>query len=133
MRGRRSYRPVDRGLEELVVELAGYAERHREIEMPNPKAVDAIDCGNRISVVDPLRSLYLAEERAALVGRKKFVGNGARAVAIMGDLERHAAPAFRVILHGVDYRARLLRGPDHRKHDALRSHIHGTGNVVVLP
>ena len=67
----------DRVGEDLVAELAGNAERHRQIEMADPKAIDAVDRRHRVGVLDALRRLDLAEQRGAAVGGRELVGDGA--------------------------------------------------------
>ena len=101
--------------------------------MADPQAIDAVDGRDRIGVLDPFRRLDLAEQRRALVGRGELVGDRARPVAVMRDLQRHAALALRVILHAIDDAAGLLGRADHRQHDAFGAHVAGAGDVVVVP
>ena len=125
-------RLVDRLLEVLVVELAGNAERDREVEMADPQAVDAVDGGDRIGVLDAVGRLDLAEERRALVGRGELVGDRARPIAVVRHLERHAAHALGIVLHRIDDVPRFVGRADHRQHQALGAHVHGAGDVMVL-
>ena len=92
----------------LIAELAGNAERHRQVEMPDPQAVDAVDRRHRVGVLHALRRLDLAEQGRAPVGGSELVGDGAGPVAVVRDLQRHAALADRVVFHRVDDVPHLL-------------------------
>ena len=57
----------DRVGEGLRAEVARYAERNREIEMADPQAVDSRQSRDGVGILDALRRLDLAEERAAFL------------------------------------------------------------------
>ena len=116
-----------------VVEFAGNAERDAEIEMADPQAVDARDGGDGVGILDPVGGLDLGEEGGALVGGGELVLDRAGPVAVMGDLEGHAAAAFGRVLDGVEDRLGFLGRTDHRQHDALGAHVAGPRDVMVLP
>src|SRR5436853_4461867 len=59
---------LDGALEFLVVELAGNAERYRQIEMTNPQAIDPLDRRHGICILDAFRRLALAEQGSTAVG-----------------------------------------------------------------
>ena len=92
-------RRLDRLLELRMVELAGDAERDRQVEMPDPEAVDAVDGRHRLGVLDAFGGLDLAEQGRALVGGGELVRDRAGPVAVMSHLERDAALAGRVVFH----------------------------------
>src|SRR5436190_21092503 len=48
-------------LEKWMIELAGNSERVRQIEMPNPKDVDSLDCGNFVHVADAMDRFNLCD------------------------------------------------------------------------
>jgi hypothetical protein len=83
-------------------------------------------------VLDALGGLDLAEQGGALVGRRELLVDRPGAEVVVGDLQGDAALALRVVLHAVEDGARLLRRAHHRDHDALRAHVAGAGDVVVL-
>ena len=85
-----------------MAEVAGDAERHRQVEMADPKAIDTVQRRDAVDVVDAFRRFDQAEEGRALVGGGEFVGDRARTIAVVRDLQRDAAPARRVIFHRVD-------------------------------
>ena len=123
---------VDRLDEFRIVELAGDAERHRQVEMPDPQAIDAVDRRDGIGVLHALRGLDLAEQGGLLVGGGQLLRHRAAGVGIVRDAERHAALALRVILHAVEDRARFLGVADHRQHDAFGAHVAGARDVVIF-
>ena len=71
----RRHRSLDRTLEFRVLELAGDAERDRKVEMADPKAVDPVDGGHRVGILDAFRRLDLAEQGRTLVGGRELVGD----------------------------------------------------------
>ena len=129
---RRRDRRLDRLLEFGMVELAGNAERDRQVEMADPQAIDAVDRRHLLGVLHAFGGFDLAEEGGAHIGGGEFVGDRARPVAVMGDLQGDAALARRVILHRVDDVANLVDIADHRQHQTLGAHIHGAGDVMVF-
>ena len=66
----------DRVGEVPVLELAGDAERAAEIEMADPQAVDALERGDRIGVLDPLAGLDLGEQRGPRLAAASFSSVG---------------------------------------------------------
>src|SRR5208337_5620596 len=63
----------DRVGEGLRTEFSGNTERNREIEMPDPQAVDAWERGDGVGVFDAFRCLDLAKQRASPVGCGELV------------------------------------------------------------
>ena len=90
---------------------------------PDPEAIDARQRGDGVGVLDALRGLDLAEERAAPVGGDELVHDRAGAIAVVRDLQGDAAPAIRRVFHRVDDVAGFLRIADHRQHEALGAHV----------
>ena len=123
---------VDRGEEILVLELAGDAQRRGQVEMADPEAVDAVERGDRVGVLDAGPGLDLGEEGGARVGGGELLQDGTAPVEIVRHAQRHAALAVGHVLHAVQDGPRLLGVVDHRQHDALGPHVGGAGDVVVL-
>ena len=79
-----------------------------------------------------LRRLDLAEEGGALVGGGELVGDRARPVAVVRDLQRHAALARRMVFHRIDD----VRAPRRRCRPSAasgpRRPCPGAGDVVIF-
>ena len=121
------------GVGELFgAEFARHTERYRKVEMADPEAVDAGQRRDRVGVFHALRRLDLAEQSAALVGRRELLGDRARPIAVMRDLKGDAAATFGCVFHGVQNVTRFGNRADHRQHQAFRAHVHGPGNVVIF-
>ena len=113
-------------------ELPGNAERRAQVEMADPQAVDALDRGDRVGVLDARGGLDLGEQAGALVRAGEPVMDRARvAVVLMRDAERHAAAPGGRVFEVSDELARLGVGVDHRHHDGLRADVGGAGDVVI--
>ena len=67
-----------------------------------------------------------------LVGGSEFVGNRARPVMVMRDLQRHAALAHRMIFHRIEDVADFIDIADHRQHEPFDAHVHGARDMVVI-
>ena len=89
--GRRGADAGDRVGKGLRAEFAGNTERNREIEMPDPQAIDAWERGDGVCVFDAFRRLDLAKQRASTVGCGELVFDGPRPVTVMRDLQSDAA------------------------------------------
>ena len=57
---------------------------------------------------------------------------GARAIAIVGDLKRDAAPSLGRVLHRVQDVASFVHVADHGQHEALGAHVHRAGDVMIV-
>ncbi len=126
------HHPVDRLAKDLAVEVAGHAQRDREVEMADPQAIHARQRGQHLGVLHALRGFDLAEEGGARIGRGEFFPDLAGAVAVVRHLQRHAALAVRRVFHSIQDLPRFGSGADHRQHDPLGAHVAGAGDVVVL-
>ena len=78
-----------------MLELAGDAERRRQVEMADPQAVDAVEGGDGVGVLDPGPGLDLGEEGGARVGGGELVQHRAAPVEVVRHAQRHAALARR--------------------------------------
>ena len=74
-------------------ELAGNAERHRQVEMADPQAIDPGDAAMASAFSTPSAVSIWQKSVRAPVGRGEFLGDSPRPVAVMGHLKRDAAPA----------------------------------------
>ena len=89
----------DRVSERLRAELSRHAERNRKVEMAHPQTVDSRKRGDGVGVLNALRGLDLAEERAAAVRGDELVHNGTGAIAIVRDLQGDAPPSIGRVFH----------------------------------
>ena len=115
-----------------MLELAGDAERRGQVEMADPEAVDAVERGDRVGVLDAGPGLDLGEEGRARIGGGELVQHGAAPVEVVRHAQRHAALAVGHVFHAVEDVPRLLGVVDHRQHDAFGTHVGGAGDVMVL-
>ena len=124
--------PGDRVGKCLRAELSWHAERNRKVEMTHPQTVDSRQRRDGVGVLNALRGLDLAEERAAPVGGDELVHNGPGAIAIVRDLQGDAAPSIGRVLHGFEDVASFVHVADHRQHEALGAHVHCTSDVMIF-
>ena len=89
----------DRVGECLRAELSWHAERNRKVEMAHPQTVDSRQRRDGVGVLNALRSLDLAEERAAPVRGDELVHNWTGAIAIVRDLQGDAPPSIGRVFH----------------------------------
>ena len=113
-------------------ELPRNAERRRQVEMPDPQAVDALDGGDGVDMLDPGGGLDEGEQAGPLVcGGEPLVHRAGAAEIVVGDAERDAAGAERRVFEVRDELACLGVGVDHRHHDGLGADVGRAGDVVV--
>ena len=115
-----------------MLEFAGNAERGAEVEMPDPKAIDAVHRGDIVGILDARCSLDLGEEARSFVRRlQSFAYDSRVPVGVMRDAERDAAPAGRHVFEVGHELARLVGRVDHRHHHGFRAHVGGPRHLVV--
>src|SRR5450755_2987136 len=85
-----------------MVELARNAKRHRQVEMADPQAVDAIDSGNLVGIFGTFGSLDLAEQRCPLIGGRKLLLHRALPIGIMRNAQGNATSPIRIIFRAID-------------------------------
>ena len=59
---------VDGARVQRVPEPPRYTERGRQVEVPDPDQVDAVDLGDRVDLVDAARRLDLGDQQLVAVG-----------------------------------------------------------------
>ena len=99
--------------------------------MADPQAVDAIDSGNLVGILDTFGGLDLAEQRRPRVGGRKLLGYRSLLIAIMGNAQGNAPSPIRIIFHGIDNGLCFCGGADHRDHDPFRSQVARPRDVVT--
>ena len=113
-----------------MVELAGNAKRHREIEMANPQDINALHRRDGIGILRAIRRFDLAEERRALIGAGQFLRHRSRAHSCHAPRrKRHAALARGKILHAVNDGLGFRSRADHGDHEPFRPHVAGTRHM----
>jgi hypothetical protein len=100
--------------------------------MAHPQAIDSLQRGDRVGVLDALSGLDLAEKRAAAVRGHELVHDRPGTIPIVRDLQGDAAASSRRIFHRFEDVASFIRVADHGQHEALSAHVHGSGDVMIF-
>ena len=100
--------------------------------MPEPQAIDAVDGGDSLDLVEPALGLDLGDDQVACVCRPHFGRRIARLVIVMGERERRTPPSLRWIMRRLGDGARLFGAIDHRHHDAVCADVERTGEEMIV-
>src|SRR5258708_6491762 len=115
-----------------MIELAGDANRVREVEMAEPADIDAWHGEDRIGIVDARLGFDQCDHQSALVGTAHLVLDIAAAVIIMRQVEGEAAHALGPIAAPGGNLFGLFLGLDHRHHDAHGARVEHRRDQVVM-
>ena len=103
--------------------MSGDAEKIGQIEVAEPKHVDAVDSGNLFDVFQPPLRFDLGNDQCARVGGLHFRERLTGRIVVMGEGEGRATPAARRIVSGLDDCRGLSHAFNHRYHYAVTSNI----------